>query len=487
MPQRQMLKAARARAGQAIVPLIMCGGSGTRLWPASRASRPKQFLSLLGPLSTFQETLRRVEDPELFGRPVIVANRDHRFLIADQMAALGADADVLLEPEARDSGPAIAAGAAFVAERYGEETIVLALAADHMVRDVEGFRAACRTALQAARGGTIVTFGVVPTHPATGYGYIEPGEVGEGGARAVARFVEKPEAETAVRYLREGYLWNSGNLMFAAGTMLSDYADRDAGTVEAATEAVATATADLGFLHLGASSFARTERRSIDYAVMEATSRAVVVPATFDWSDVGSWDAVRDVCAKDEAGNAARGEGVFVNARDNVVATDGPLVAVVGLDDLAVIATGDAVLVAHRSNAAGIRALVSRLKDVKSQLTTEHLQSFRPWGHYRSLDMGPRHQVKRIVVKPGGRLSLQMHHHRSEHWVVVRGTARVTVGEIVKTLHENESVYIPIGAMHRMENPGKIELEIIEVQTGSYLGEDDIIRVEDVYHRIAAE
>jgi mannose-1-phosphate guanylyltransferase/mannose-6-phosphate isomerase len=365
--------------------------------------------------------------------------------------------------------------------------MVLALAADHMVRDVEGFRTACRAAQEGARAGAIVTFGVVPDHPATGYGYIEPGAAMAGVARAVTRFVEKPGAETALRYVREGYLWNSGNLMFAAATMLAEYAARDADTVEAAREAVASATADLGFLRLHPAAFGRARRQSIDYAVMEATTRSAVVPATFDWSDVGSWDAVRDLSVKDEAGNASHGGALFVNARGNLVSTDGPLVSVVGVDDLAVVATGDAVLVAKRSDAAGVKALVARLKATNSPLATEHLQSFRPWGHYRSLDMGPRHQVKRIVVKPGGRLSLQMHHHRSEHWIVVRGTATVTVGDAIRTLHENESIYIPIGSIHRMENPGKIDLEIIEVQTGSYLGEDDIIRVEDAYHRIAAE
>jgi mannose-1-phosphate guanylyltransferase/mannose-6-phosphate isomerase len=487
MIKHQTPSSAASRAGQAIIPLILCGGSGTRLWPASRASRPKQFLSLFGTLSTFQETLRRVADPDLFGRPVVIASGEHRFLVAEQMSAVSAAADMLLEPEARDSGPAIAAGSAFIADRYGEGAVVLALAADHMVRDVEGFRTACRAALEAARAGAIVTFGVVPDHPATGYGYIESGDALDGLARTVSRFVEKPEAETAMRYVREGYLWNSGNLMFAAGMMLSEYAARDGDTVDAAKEAVASATADLGFLRLHPTSFARAKRLSIDYAVMEATTRAAVVPATFDWSDVGSWDAVRDLSAKDEAGNAARGEAIFVNARGNLVATDGPMVSVVGVDDLAVIVTGDAVLVAQRSDAAAVKALVARLKAANSPLATEHLQSFRPWGHYRSLDVGPRHQVKRIVVKPGGRLSLQMHHHRSEHWIVVRGTAIVTVGDAIQTLHENESIYIPIGSIHRMENPGKIDLEIIEVQTGSYLGEDDIIRVEDAYHRIAAE
>ncbi len=466
-----------------IIPLILCGGSGTRLWPASRGSRPKQFLPLFGELSTFQETLRRVASRPRFGRPVVVTNADHRFLVADQLLAIGMEADIVLEPEARDSGPAFAAGTAFIAARDGEGAFVLALAADHKVRDIEGFEKACDAALEGARAGRIVTFGVAPDHPATGYGYIEPGASIVGSVRAVARFVEKPDAETATRYVAEGYVWNSGNFLFAADLFLNEYAAFDAETVEGAKAAVAQSKMDLGFVHLDKDAFSRTGKRSVDYAVMEKTSRAAMTPATFDWSDVGSWSAVRDLSAQDEAGNAARGAALFVNARNNLTASEGPLVAVVGLDDLAVVATPDAILVARRDDAAGVKALVERLKTVKPTLTQEHLQSFRPWGNYRSLDMGVRHQVKRIVVKPGARLSLQKHHHRSEHWIVVRGTAKVTVDETVQMLHENESIYIPIGAVHRMENPGKIDLEIIEVQTGSYLGEDDIIRIEDVYNR----
>jgi mannose-1-phosphate guanylyltransferase/mannose-6-phosphate isomerase len=469
-----------------IVPLIVCGGSGTRLWPASRASRPKQFLPLFGDLSTFQETVRRVGDTSLFGRPVIVTNQDHRFLVADQLLSIGIEADILLEPEARDSGPAIAAGTAYIAARNGADTPILALAADHRVRDVEGFRAACAAAGRGAAMNAIVTFGVTPDHPATGYGYIEVGEPLTEGVLHVQRFVEKPDAETATRYVREGYLWNSGNFVFQAGKFLSEYASREPRTVEAVKEAVAKAQVDLGFIRLDAAAFAHSEKRSVDYAVMEKTKSAAVVPATFDWSDVGSWGAVRDLSAQDEAGNAMLGDGVFVNARNNLVSSERPVVCVVGLDDLAVIATGDAVLVARRDDAAGIKALVEKLKQSHNNLTQEHLQSFRPWGSYKSLDLGARHQVKRIMVKPGGQLSLQKHHHRSEHWIVVRGAANVTINGNVKTLHENESIYIPLGATHRLENPGKIDLELIEVQTGSYFGEDDIIRLEDVYNRAAS-
>jgi mannose-1-phosphate guanylyltransferase/mannose-6-phosphate isomerase len=402
---------------------------------------------------------------------VIVTNCDHRFLVADQLQAIGVEADVLLEPQGRDSGPAILAGTCYCAGRAGSDALILALAADHMVRDVEGFRSACRAALAGAKAGRIVTFGIAPDRPATGYGYIEPGEA-VGGVRRVKRFIEKPDAETAQRYVREGYLWNSGNFLFGAATLLEEYGAREPDTVEAVSRAVALGRLDLGFLHLEAESFGRAAKRSIDYAVMETTGKAAVAAASFDWSDVGSWNAVRALSAQDEAGNAAQGRALFVNARENFVSSDGPLVAVVGLDGLAVVATGDAVMVARREDAAGVKALVERLKASDAGLTQDHLQCFRPWGNFRALDRGPRHQVKRIVVKPGGRLSLQKHHHRSEHWIVVSGTATVTVGGQVKTLHENESIYIPIGAIHRLENPGKIDVELIEVQTGSYLGED---------------
>jgi mannose-1-phosphate guanylyltransferase/mannose-6-phosphate isomerase len=469
-----------------IYPLIVCGGSGTRLWPASRASRPKQFLPLFGSISTFQQTLRRVANPDLFGKPVVVTNREHRFLVADQMQEIGVAADILLEPEPRESGPAIAAGAAFIESRYGAQAIALSLASDHLVKDVEGFEGACRTALAAASKKAIVTFGIVPKEASSAYGYIEPAEATTAGAVRVGRFVEKPDTEMAARYIREGYLWNSGNFMFGVGTLLGEYAARDRETVAAVRDAVARITLDLGFAHLDAGAFARATKSSIDYAVMEHVRDAVVVSASFDWSDVGSWNVVHELSPKDEAGNAARGGAIFVNARGNLVSTDGPLVALVGLDDVAVITTADAILVVRRDDAVGVKALVERLRTSNMPLTVDHLQSFRPWGNYKSLDVGPRHQVKRILVKPGGRLSLQKHHHRSEHWIVVRGTAIVTVAGQIKTVHENESVYIPIGAAHRMENPGKIDLEIIEVQTGSYLGEDDIIRIEDVYNRAAS-
>jgi mannose-1-phosphate guanylyltransferase/mannose-6-phosphate isomerase len=465
-----------------IIPLIMCGGAGTRLWPASREGRPKQFLRLFGPRSTFQETIRRVGDPAVFGRPIIVTNHQYRFLVAEQLAEIGVDADILLEPHRRDSAPAIVAGAVH-ALRRGEAAVVLALAADHVVTDVAGFVAACRTARAAAEGGHIVTFGVTPDRPAIEYGYIRRGKGLCEGVFAAEKFVEKPDAATAHTYVEQGYLWNSGNLLFGARLFVDEYRGFDAASAAAVTAAVEGAGSDLGFITLKADDFARATAKSVDYAVMEKTTRAAVVPVSYGWSDVGSWQAVWDLADKDTAGNASQGTAVFVNSKSSYAASDKALVSLFGVENLVVISSEDAVLVANRHSVDGMRQLVQRLKQVAPKITEDHLQMHRPWGYYHSLDTGTRYQVKRIMVKPGGRLSLQLHHHRSEHWVIVRGTAQVTVGNEVKTVHENESVYIPIGSPHRLENPGKIDLELIEVQTGSYLGEDDIVRIEDDYRR----
>ena len=465
-----------------IVPLIMCGGAGTRLWPASREVRPKQFLPLFGPRSTFQETILRVSDPALFDRPIVITNKAYRFMVSEQLAEIGSAADILLEPMRRDSGPAIAAGAAF-AEARAAEAIVLALAADHVVQDNAAFVAACREGLVAADQGRIVTFGVKPERAATEYGYINPGEVASGHVRAVKQFVEKPDAAKAAEYVKAGYLWNSGNFMFRANVLLDEYRNVDAPSVQSVSDAVTKAGRDLGFVTLDEEAFGSAKAISIDYAVMEKTKHAAVVPVACGWSDVGSWHAVWELSEKDDKGNAAQGVAVFEDSRNCNVSSDKAIVALEGVDDLVVVATQDAVLVSRQKDANGLKRLVTKLKTVAPQVTEDHLKVHRPWGSYQSVDMGERHQVKRIIVKPGGRLSLQKHHHRSEHWIVVRGTARVTVNEDIKTVHENESIYIPIGAVHRLENPGKISLELIEVQTGSYLGEDDIIRIEDDYQR----
>jgi mannose-1-phosphate guanylyltransferase/mannose-6-phosphate isomerase len=466
-----------------IIPLIMCGGAGTRLWPASREVHPKQFLPLFGGRSTFQNTMLRVSEKTLFERPVVITNKAYRFMVLEQLAEIGLEADVLLEPMRRDSGPAIAAGATF-AQIRDKEAVVLALASDHVVRDVPAFIAACREGLVAADAGHIVTFGVKSERAATEYGYISPGNVISGEVRSVARFVEKPDAPKAAEYTKAGYLWNSGNFMFRASVLLDEYSYVDAESIKAVTESVVKAGRDLGFVTLDPAAFESANPISIDYAVMEKTSRAAVVPVACGWSDVGSWHAVWELSDKDSQGNAAQGTAVFEDSRNCNVSTDKALVALEGVDDLVVVATQDAVLVSRQKDANGLKRLVAKLKTVAPQITEEHLKVHRPWGSYQSVDMGERHQVKRIIVKPGGRLSLQKHHHRSEHWIVVRGAARVTVNDLVKTVHENESVYIPIGATHRMENPGKIPLELIEVQTGSYLGEDDIIRIEDDYRRL---
>ncbi len=465
-----------------IIPLIMCGGAGTRLWPASREVHPKQFLSLFGPRSTFQTTMQRVSDTSLFERPIVITNTAYRFMVLEQLAEIGLEADVLLEPMRRDSGPAIAAGAVF-AQTRDADAVVLALAADHVVRDVDAFVAACRQGLAAADAGRIVTFGVEPARAATEYGYISPGDTISGDVRSVAKFVEKPDAKTAAGYVAAGYLWNSGNFMFRASVLLDEYRNVDAGSVQAVTDAVVGAGRDLGFVTLDPVAFGQAKAISIDYAVMEKTARAAVVPVACGWSDVGSWHAVWELSDKDSNGNAAQGAAMFEDSRNCNVSTDRALVALEGVDDLVVVATQDAILVSRQKDANGLKRLVAKLKTTAPEVTENHIKVHRPWGSYQSVDNGDRHQVKRIIVKPGGRLSLQKHHHRSEHWIVVRGAARVTVNELVKTVHENESIYIPIGAVHRLENPGKIQLELIEVQTGSYLGEDDIIRIEDDYQR----
>ncbi len=465
-----------------IIPLIMCGGAGTRLWPASREGRPKQFLRLFGQHSTFQETMQRVGDPSLFGKPIIITNTQYRFLVAEQLGEIGVAADILLEPVRRDSAPAIAAGATY-AKQHNGKPVVLALAADHKVSDTASFLASCRSARAAAERGQIVTFGVKPDRPAVEYGYIRPGAALGEGVYAVQSFFEKPDAQTAAGYIKQGYLWNAGNFMFAADTMLEDYRAFEPASADAVVAAVAQAGSDLGFVTLASAPFAQARAISIDFAVMERTKRAAVVPVSFGWSDVGSWQAVWELAQRDAAGNATKGEALFVNSGNSYVSSEKAMVALLGADNLVVIATEDAVLVAGRNNLGEMKQLVEKLKTAYPQLTEDHLKVHRPWGSYQSLDQGDRYQVKRIVVKPAGRLSLQLHHHRAEHWIVVRGTARVVVGPDTKIIHENESIYIPIGSQHRLENPGKIDLELIEVQTGSYLGEDDIVRIEDDYRR----
>jgi mannose-1-phosphate guanylyltransferase / mannose-6-phosphate isomerase len=470
-------------ASPRIVPLVLAGGAGTRLWPVSRDAMPKQFLPLVGEKSTYQQALMRVSAPDLFARPIVMTSDAFRFFARRQAEEIGVDATVVLEPMRRDSGPAIAAGAAFARSR-DPDAIVLAIAADHVILDSDLFHEACRAGRDAAMHGHIVTFGIRPTAPKTSYGYIRCGEaLGIAGVSRVAAFVEKPDAETAATYVAQGYLWNSGNFLFRADALLSELERFEPAMAHAVEAAVAAAGTDLGFVRLDEKAFGQATQKSIDYAVMEKTDRAAVVEGRFRWSDIGSWDAVFEVASSDPAGNAASGPVLAVDATGCVVHAEGRLTAVLGVKDLIVVSTPDAVLVLPRARAEEVKALVAELKRKGRVEAIEHRRVHRPWGYYESIDGGERFQVKRIVVVPGGKLSLQKHHHRAEHWVVVRGTAEVTVGDDVRIVHENESIYIPIGSVHRLANPGRIGLELIEVQSGSYLGEDDIVRLDDVYRR----
>ena len=468
---------------QKILPIIMCGGSGTRMWPESRESLPKQFIPLLDPLSTFQRTVLALAAPN-FERPVILTNVEYRFLVAEQLAQIGMEAEIVLEPMRRDSATAVGIAAELALQR-GPQTVVGIFAADHIVRKPEAFVALCADASVAAADGYIVTLGIRPDHPATGYGYIHPGEDLGGGttARRVAAFIEKPTEAKARAYMAEGYLWNSGNFLFRADVMREELQAFQPEIAAAAAKAVAASRLDLQFRVLDAQAMEASPKISIDYAVMEHTRRAVVIPADIGWSDVGAWSTVMELSDHDGDGNCIHGDGLVMGGHNVLVRSPDQLTAVIGVSDVIVVTTQDAVLVLNASQAHRVKDLVTELKARGRTEAVEHKRVYRPWGHYQSIDAGERHQVKRIVVRPNGRLSLQKHFHRAEHWVVVRGTAEVTMNDEVKWIHENESIFLPIGCVHRLVNPGKIDLELIEVQTGSYLGEDDIVRLEDVYNR----
>lgn len=444
---------------------------------------PKQFINLLDDgLSTFQTTLLRVQGPQ-FGRPVVITNQEFRFVVAEQMHVLGIAGDIILEPERRDSAAAVAVGALF-AQAGSPDAVAMALAADHVVMDADAFRVDCLEAAALAADGRIMTLGIVPNQPSTAYGYIEPGEtLGSDKARRLARFVEKPDAATAQGYLDRGFLWNSGNFVFSTATMLAELERFAPQVLAGARAALDAAKTDLDFIRLDPAAFAEITKISIDYAVMEKTDKAGVLSADFDWSDVGAWDSIHEVMAKDGADNVLQGPVVALDTSGSLLRSDDMLVTGIGLRDMVVVATRDAVLVAAKSEAARVKALVEELKQRGRPEAVEHLRMYRPWGWYQRIDIGARFQVKRINVKPGGKLSLQKHFHRSEHWVVVRGTAEVTLDGTIRLVHENESIYLPIGCTHRMANPGKIDLELIEVQVGSYTGEDDIVRIEDIYAR----
>ncbi len=469
---------------QRVIPVVLCGGAGTRLWPISREKMPKHFVPLIGATTTFQQVLERVSSDELFAPPLIITNSDFRFVAAEQARARGIKATIILEPQRRDSAAAIAAASEF-AMKQDPSAILIVVAADHLIPDAAAFADACRAALPAAAGGAIVTFGVKPTYPASSYGYIRPKSPANGAAvRAVEAFVEKPEEATAARYLSEGYLWNSGNFMFRADVMLREIAQFEPAIGTAAKKAVANIISDLDFFRLAEGPFSEAPRKSIDYAVMERTAHAAVLPVDFRWSDVGSWQSVWDVQEHDADNNVIEGPAELIDTTGSLIRSEESiLTTVVGLTDVVVVATADAVLVTAKRQAERVKELVERHNTRNRTEALEHRRVYRPWGFYQTNDVGSRYQVKRICVNPGGRLSLQRHFHRSEHWVVVRGVAEVTVGEEVRLVHENESVYVPIGSVHRLANPGKIPLELIEVQVGSYLGEDDIQRLDDVYHR----
>ncbi|MGY0560869.1 mannose-1-phosphate guanylyltransferase/mannose-6-phosphate isomerase [Luteimonas sp. A277] len=468
--------------------VLLSGGSGTRLWPLSREAYPKQFLALAGEATMLQETWLRVA-PLAEGAPIVVANEEHRFLAAEQLRLVGVEgAAILLEPVGRNTAPAIAA-AALQAVAGGEDPLLLVLPSDHVVRDPAAFQAAVRAAMPAADAGALVTFGIVPEAPETGFGYIQAGagqaagQAAAGGVRDVLRFVEKPDAGTARAYLEEGgYYWNSGMFLFRASRYLEELQKFQPAMVTAVRKAFEGAARDGDFVRLDKDAFAASPADSIDYAVMEKTGDAKVLPVDIGWNDVGSWSALWEVSKQDADGNAHHGDVIAVDSR-NSYAWSRRLVAMVGVDDLVVVETDDAVLVAHKDRVQQVKDVVARLKAGERSHAVLHREVHRPWGSYDSIDQDDGFQVKRIKVKPGGRLSLQSHKHRAEHWIVVRGTARVTRDNDVFELHANQSTYIPLGAKHRLENPGSEMLELIEVQSGDYLGEDDIVRYEDVYGR----
>jgi mannose-1-phosphate guanylyltransferase/mannose-6-phosphate isomerase len=474
-----------------LVPVILSGGSGTRLWPLSRELYPKQLLPLVGKRTMLQETAARVDGIADVGAPVVVCNESHRFMVAEQLRALGAaPGAILLEPVGRNTAPAVAVAALVASEAAREsgaagsgDPVLLVLPADHVIRDVAAFQAAVAAGRIAAEAGKLVTFGIVPDRPETGYGYIRRAK-GEGPAFPVAEFVEKPDLATAVRYVQSGeYYWNSGMFMFRASTYLAELKQFAPAMLVACEAAVAAATRDLDFTRLAADSFGACPGDSIDYAVMEKTRSAVVVPLDAGWSDVGSWSALQDALPRDASGNVTAGDVIAEGTTGSYLHSTSRLIAAVGLTDHVVVETKDAVLVAPRDKVQDVKALVSQLKAQGRYETSLHREVFRPWGSYDSIDNGDRFQVKRLVVKPGASMSLQLHHHRAEHWIVVSGTARITRGEETFLLGENESTYIPLGTKHRIENPGMVPLHIIEVQSGSYLGEDDIVRFEDQYGR----
>ncbi len=464
-----------------IVPVVMSGGSGTRMWPQSRALRPKQFVDLIGEQTLFQAAVTRL-DSDRFADPVIVCNEEHRFVAAQQLQDEGRHAaSIILEPEGRNTAPAIAVAALHAVDELNDP-LLLVCSADHQIQQPEAFIEAVLNGVDSAESNQLVTFGIVPKIPETGYGYIKSSD--QSNVSRVEKFVEKPDLKTAESYLADGsYYWNSGIFLFRASTYLKELETHHPEILSACTKAIKLSDNDLDFIRLNKEAFLNSPSDSIDYAVMEKTANATVVPVDCGWSDLGAWSAIWDISDKDADGNGHRGDVLFEACKNSYAHAGNRMVAMVGVENIAVIETPDAVLVTKMSDSQRIKNIVERLKEEGRDEATIHSRVYRPWGDYEGIDRGERYQVKRIVVQPGQILSLQLHHHRAEHWIVVSGTARITRGKDEFILTENESTYIPLGEVHRMENPGKIPLELIEVQSGSYLGEDDIVRLEDIYGR----
>jgi mannose-1-phosphate guanylyltransferase/mannose-6-phosphate isomerase len=475
-----------------VIPVVLSGGSGTRLWPISREKYPKQLLPLVDEQSMLQSTVERLDGLDNLASPLLICNEEHRFVVAEQVRLLGKQGMVLLEPVGRNTAPAMTL-AALWANREGDDPVLVVMPADHVISDGAAFRNTVERAVRLALSGAAVTFGITPDCPETGYGYIQQGKAltdGSGGFE-LAQFVEKPDRETAEGYLASGdFLWNSGIFVMRASVWLAALAACRADILTACRKAVTEATTDGDFVRIARETFAACPSDSIDYAVMERLTagipglpQGVVIPLSAGWSDVGAWDALWKVLPKCSDGNAVRGDVLLENCSNTLAFSESRLVACIGISNLVVVETDDAILVAHHDATQDVKKIVDRLKAAKRSQAQMHRKVYRPWGWYDGVDSGERFQVKRIGVKPGGSLSLQMHHHRAEHWIVVSGTARVTKGEEVFLVSENQSTYIPLGVKHRLENPGMVPLEMIEVQSGSYLGEDDIVRFEDTYGR----
>lgn len=477
-----------------IIPVILSGGSGTRLWPLSRALRPKQLLSLVSDATMIQDTVSRLNGISSIESPIVVCNEEHRFMIAEQMREINIEPSaIILEPFGRNTAPAVAISALKAVDiakeidsESAEEAVILILPADHVIQNKEAFHQAVQEGYQAALDNKLVTFGIVPDSAETGYGYIKAGQSvdGNNNVREVEQFVEKPDKKTAESYIEQGsYYWNSGMFMFKASEYVNELEQYNNEMLNISKQALESGESDLDFIRLNKEIFEKCPSDSIDYAVMEKTSKAVVVPVDIGWNDIGSWTALWEVGESDKDGNVTQGDVCVIDTENSYIHSENRLVSVVGVKDHVIVETPDAVLVAHKDSAQNVKDIVDKLKETKREEALVPHKVYRPWGTYECIDCDDRFQAKRIMVKPGARLSLQLHHHRAEHWIVVKGTAKVTCGDKEFIMAENESTYIPLGEKHRLENTGKIPLEIIEVQTGSYLGEDDIVRFDDVYGR----